>query len=83
MDITKTLTRISNFQTKVIFANNPEIETQLQKLIPLALAVYEHKAYPHSDEYQDNRKLFYEALEQLPKVWRPFKVSAEKGVDRI
>lgn len=77
MDITQTLTQISNFRTKAIFANNQEIETKLQQLIPLALAVYEHRACPHSDEYQEKRKLFYEALEELPKAWRPFKVSVD------
>ncbi len=81
MDITKTLTQISNFRTKAIFANNQEIETQLQKLIPLALAVYEHRACPNSDEYQEKRKLFYEALEELPKGWRPFTLPADTGLE--
>ena len=77
MDITKTLSRIVEFRTKAIFADNKEVEDQLQKLIPLVLAVYEHREHIHLEEYIENRKAFYIELQKLPEEWRPFKVATD------
>ena len=78
MDITNILTRISNFRTKAIFADQPEVVTQLQQLIPYTLGVYEFRDFPNSEKYQENIKGFYEELAKLPEEWRPFKIDKKE-----
>jgi len=79
MDITKILGTISDYRTKAIFADRQDIVKQLQSLIPFALLVYEYKDFPNSDEYQENRKGFYDVLGKIPSEWQPFKMPKKTG----
>ena len=78
MDITDILTRISHKKNEAIMNDQWEVVEQLQQLILLAIAVYNNMEHPLTNDLEGKKNAFYDAMEKLPKEYRPFALPANK-----